>query len=126
MSQPHHQPDAHDEHTEDEYELCVRPHRAKIQELFEKLDADKSGELDTDELKAVVGLYQGEAYDEAEFMSWYDAHEEEGGGDGTISIKEFGWYLADCAECNPAKMAETLANFEETVDYVASRAADDA
>lgn len=47
----------------------------------------------------MVSLYQGEAYDEAEFMSWYDDHGEEDGGDGTISIKEFGWYVADCADC---------------------------
>ena len=40
---------------------------------------------------------------------------------GTISIKEFGWYIADCAECDLDKMPEILHSFEETVDYVMLR-----
>ena len=57
-------------------------------------------------------------------MSWYDAHGGDDGGDGTISVKEFGWCLADCAECDSIKMIETLARFEATVDVVQSRQAE--
>ena len=107
----------HHEPTEEElkYDNCAAPFMDKIKELFDKLDEDGSGDLDGDEMKEVVGLFQGSAFDEEEFMSWYDAHGE---SDGTIDLREFGWYLADCAECDPSKMEATIASFEETVDYV--------
>jgi hypothetical protein len=50
----------------------------------------------------------------------YDAHGE---ADGSIDIREFGWYLADQAGCDSSKMPEILETFEETVNYVMGRAA---
>jgi hypothetical protein len=75
-------------------------------------------ELDGDEMKEVVGLYQGYAFDEAEFMSWYDAHGEP---DGTVDPREFGWYIADQAGCDQAMMDSVLTSFEETAQYVQER-----
>ena len=43
---------------------------------------------------------------------------------GTLDLKEFGWYLADLSTCDDSKtFAEILDGFEEAIDYIMMRKA---
>ena len=42
---------------------------------------------------------QGEVVDESDFFGLYDVlHSGSSGPDGALDLREFGWYVADCAE----------------------------
>ena len=56
------------------YSSIVSRSRESIRTLFEKLDVDGSGWLDKSEVKEVVAKYKGEAFDEAQFLGWFDVH----------------------------------------------------
>ena len=115
--------EANEEYQTDMYDRRVEPHKEAIARIFGKLDEDKSGDLSGAEVEEVISLYQGTKYDHDEFMGWYDTHG--GNPDGTWDVKEFGWYIADCAECDPDKMEATIASFEESVDYVLDHKVED-
>lgn len=95
--------------------------------LFAKLDLNGSGYLEKTELKKVVERYNGEQFDEAEFMNWFDIHGSRGSRpDGKLDLKEFGWYLADVAKSFGGSDAETrkvlptaLAHFEKVAQQLA-------
>ena len=107
----------------DMYNRRVEPHKAAIKKLFDRLDADGSGQLSMDEVKEVVSFYEGEAFDEATFLEWYDTNHKEnvsqGGasGDSQIDLTEFGWYVATAAECDASKMAEVIDGISTAIDY---------
>lgn len=104
------------DYTDDMYKRRIEPHLPAINRLFDKLDKDKNGDLSGDEVEEIITVYQGEAYNHDDFMSWYDSHG--GNADGTWDVTEFGWYIADCAECEESKMVPVMEAFEEAIDYV--------
>ncbi|EOD07006.1 hypothetical protein EMIHUDRAFT_218762 [Emiliania huxleyi CCMP1516] len=81
-----------------------------IKAVFMKLDKDGSGSLDKSELKEVVEMYSGEAFDVEQFFEWYDTH---GKADSTVDLTEFGWYLADVALSFPDAKAAMPAVIQE-------------
>jgi Ca2+-binding EF-hand superfamily protein len=103
-------------YSEAQYAAVVEPHAAAVKSLFERIDADGSGCLSADELREFVIAAQGEEWDEDYFFDWYDAH-----GGRTVKLREFGWYLADCAACEPSQMGATVEGFGEAVEYVLMR-----
>eukprot|EP00325_Prymnesiales_sp_UTEX-LB-985_P031799 CAMPEP_0174731172 /NCGR_PEP_ID=MMETSP1094-20130205/57026_1 /TAXON_ID=156173 /ORGANISM="Chrysochromulina brevifilum, Strain UTEX LB 985" /LENGTH=326 /DNA_ID=CAMNT_0015933521 /DNA_START=64 /DNA_END=1044 /DNA_ORIENTATION=- len=110
------------------YDLCIGQHREAIEVLFRRLDVHgdhgADGHLSANELSNVVAFYHGEVFDAEEFFSWYDVHQADGqhhGPDGQLDLREFGWYIADCAHCDPNQMRHVLENFTEAVDYVLSK-----
>lgn len=115
------------------YDRRVEPHKYKIQQLFDRLDKDRSGQLEMDEIKEVVSTFEGEDFDEPTFLEWYDTNHEikskaDGGTgglttDGVIDIVEFGWYIADQASCEEEKMPPTIERMNETIDYILSKRA---
>lgn len=75
-------------------------------------------------LEDVVALYQGEAFDKDSFFEWYDVHHTgstENGPDGSLDLREFGWYIADCASCEDARMPSVITAFGEAIDYMISK-----
>ena len=70
-----------------------------------------------------MALYQGEAFDQASFFEWYDVHHDgaEHGPDGSLDLREFGWYIADCAGCVEASMPAVITAFSEAIDYIKSK-----
>jgi hypothetical protein len=87
-----------------------------IKAVFMKLDKDGSGSLDKSELKEVVEMYSGEAFDVEQFFEWYDTH---GKADSTVDLTEFGWYLADVALSFPdakAAMPAVIQEFDEQAE----------
>jgi len=107
------------------YDECVRPFKDKIKSVFEKLDADKNGVLSIGELREVLVVYQGEEFDEGTFFQWHDVHgrERHRGAGGMVDLHEFGWYIADCAECRVGTMDLVVNEFFDAADYVVSRTA---
>ena len=88
------------------FDPIVVGHRDAIKVVFDKLDKNKNGYLEKEELKDIVAKYQGEAFDADKFFGWYDTH---GPADHRIDVTEFGWYLADCAlELGGAEKAELV------------------
>ena len=62
----------------EERDEAWKKHESKVKEMFSKLDADKGGSLDVDELGEVVQFYEtscrdGE-YDEEKFFACAAAH----------------------------------------------------
>jgi len=108
-----------DDPSHDPYNAAVEPFQDQIKQLFEALDADNSGSLDGAEMKRVVEVYSGETFVEEDFLSWYDSNGDS--EDGEFDLTEFGWYIADCAECNLEKMEATIQSFKEAIEYVSSQ-----
>ena len=109
-------------YTNDMYDRIFKSHQDAVTELFEMLDVDDSKFVEIAEMKDVVAFYQGEAFVESDFLQWYDSngHLEAGEpvSDGKFDLKEFGWYIADCAECNPEKMPAEIKRFKECIEYI--------
>ena len=78
------------------YDKRVEQHLTRIKGLFNKLDTDKSGQLDGAEMKRVIELYSGEKFVYADFLGWYDSNGSK--GDGSFDVKEFGWSAVQPAE----------------------------
>ena len=74
---------------ETRYGHILEGHEAAIEALFKKIDADNDGHLVASELKGVVEKYTGEAFDEAQFFSWFDVHGAGGQPDSQLDLKEF-------------------------------------
>jgi len=99
------------------YDKRVEQHLVRIKGLFNKLDTDKSGKLDAAEMKRVIELYSGEKFVYDDFLGWYDSNGSH--GDGSFDVKEFGWYIADCAGIDvPEKMVSTMDEFEAAIKEV--------
>ena len=110
-------------HAADEakYGQILTGHEDAVDRLFAKMDVDEDEVLTKDELKEVVALYNGAAFDADKFFGWYDTHgsEASSGPDGTINQTEFGFYLADvaCSFPNPVEaMSGVIKEFDEKVD----------
>jgi len=107
------------------YDRPFNDHKEAITDLFELLDTDDSQYIEINEMKEVVTFYSGDAFVEADFLSWYDSNgssKDEGPeSDGKFDLKEFGWYIADCAECDSAKMPDEIAKFKAAIEYVNDR-----
>ena len=56
------------------FDPIVVGHRDAIKVVFDKLDKNKNGYLEKEELKDIVAKYQGEAFDADKFFGWYDTH----------------------------------------------------
>ena len=98
------------------YAAITRGLEDEIKAVFTKLDKDGSGSLDKSELKEVVEMYSGEAFDVEQFFEWYDTH---GKADSTVDLTEFGWYLADVALSFPdakAAMPAVIQEFDEQAE----------
>ena len=54
------------------FDPIVVGHRDAIKVVFDKLDKNKNGYLEKEELKDIVAKYQGEAFDADKFFGWYD------------------------------------------------------
>ncbi len=81
------------------YGPIVATQAEAIEKLFKQLDVNGDSKLVASELSAVVSQYTGTVFKEKEFMGWFDVHGASGKGDpdGSVDLKEFGWYLADVA-----------------------------
>ena len=75
------------------YEQCVQPCAKAIKSIFQKLDSNGDGLLSVSELREVLVVYQGEAFDEGTFFRWHDIHgrERHRGSGGQVDEHEFGW-----------------------------------
>lgn len=80
---------------EKRYDEVCEPHLGAIKDLFERLDRLPSdGHLTAKELKDVVTFYEGSAFDEEAFFSWYDSHHvldgpgDCSGPDGKVDVRE--------------------------------------
>ena len=103
-------------YTNDLYVRRVEAHKDAIAELFTLMDVDKSGFIEPSEMAKVVTVVSGYAFDEKEYLSWYDS--SEGKSDGKFDLQEFGWYICDLAECDAAKMESAITSFKEAINYV--------
>ena len=81
------------------YDPIVATQVAAIAEVYKLLDVNHDGQLQASELMTVVSQYTGLAFKENDFFSWYEKHgaSRMQGVDGQVSLKEFGWYMADVA-----------------------------
>ena len=95
-----------------QYQRRFDENKDAIKELFKALDTDGSGHVDVHELEPVATLLHGEAFVKEDYLSWYDSN---GKGDGKFDLKEFGWYVADCANCEADKMEEWIAKMKEAI-----------
>mmetsp|Transcript_36547 Transcript_36547/g.96451 ORF Transcript_36547/g.96451 Transcript_36547/m.96451 type:complete len:222 (+) Transcript_36547:111-776(+) len=110
-----------DGYTNDMYDRIFKANKDGVTELFEMLDTDESQFIEIKEMKDVVAFYQGEAFVESDFLAWYDSNANDDSGevsDGKFDLKEFGWYIADCAECVNDKMPEVIAEFKKAIEYI--------
>ena len=98
-----------------QYQRRFDENEAAIVSLFEALDADGSGYIDVGELEPVATLLHGEAFVKEDYLRWYDTN---GKGDGRFDLKEFGWYVADCADCQADQMAEWIQRMRESIATV--------
>ena len=103
-------------YTNDMYERRAGPHQEAIAKLFAKMDVDQSGFIEPSEMAKVVTVVSGYAFDEEEYLSWYDS--SGGRSDGKFDLKEFGWYIVDLAQCDEDKMLGAISDFDEAIDYV--------
>mmetsp|Transcript_2752 Transcript_2752/g.7653 ORF Transcript_2752/g.7653 Transcript_2752/m.7653 type:complete len:198 (+) Transcript_2752:25-618(+) len=103
-------------YTNDLYERRVAPWTSQIGELFASLDIDKSGFVEPAEMAKVITVVSGYAFDEEEYLSWYDSNG--GQSDGKLDLKEFGWYICDLAECEEDRMEKAIESFREAIHYV--------
>lgn len=115
-------------HEDAQYGPVLVGSQERIAALFYVLDLNSSKYLEKLELKKIVERYNGEKFNEAEFLSWFDVHGSRGSGpDGKLDLKEFGWYLADVARtfgasdeearnALPAVLAEFAAKAEQIAD----------
>ena len=71
------------------YDSIVVGFEKRICDLFEKLDANKNGILEAEEIRDIVSSYNGDdvVFDEKQFMNWFDV--ARGESDGKIGLKEF-------------------------------------
>ena len=53
------------------FDPIVVGHRDAIKVVFDKLDKNKNGYLEKEELKDIVAKYQGEAFDADKFFGWW-------------------------------------------------------
>ena len=81
------------------YEPIVAAQLEALKELYKLMDVNNDGQLQASELMTVVSQYTGSVFKENEFFNWYDKHGASSmqGVDGQVSLKEFGWYMADVA-----------------------------
>ena len=81
------------------YDPIVADQLEALKELYSLMDVNNDGHLQASELMTVVSQYTGSVFKENEFFNWYDKHGASSmqGVDGQVSLKEFGWYMADVA-----------------------------
>lgn len=81
------------------YDPIVAAQLEALKELYKLMDVNNDGQLQASELMTVVSQYTGSVFKENEFFNWYDKHGASSmqGVDGQVSLKEFGWYMADVA-----------------------------
>jgi Ca2+-binding EF-hand superfamily protein len=93
------------------YDPIVASQLEALKELYKLMDVNNDGNLQASELMTVVSQYTGSVFKENEFFNWYNKHGASSmqGVDGQVSLKEFGWYMADVAltfgEADDAKSA---------------------
>jgi len=99
------------------YDRPFQKFKKEITELFELLDTDDSGFIELAEMKEVCTLHHGEKFDEEAYLGWYDSNHAAGQkSDGKFDLKEFGWYIVDCAECDESKMPDEMTRFKESIE----------
>jgi len=108
------------EKTKELYQKVIAPYQKKVEDTFAKLDLDKDGVLSIDELRDVLMAVQGAEFSEEAFFRWHDVHgrERHFGSGGKVDLQEFGWYMADCAECQAGKMDLIVNEFVEAAGTV--------
>ena len=84
-----------------------------------------AGVLSISELRGVLRAVQGSDFSEEAFFRWHDVHgrERHFGSGGMVDRQEFGWYVADCAECQSGKMDLIVQEFADAVDSAAPQPA---
>ena len=111
-----------------------------LETAFHHLDVDGSGLLSVDEVKEAVAFYEGEAFDEATFLAWYDTNHaieverlgalrtdqlaSAGTADGQLDLTEFSWYLVEMAGADELKMGSVVEGFRDAIEYVAAKKKD--
>jgi len=98
-----------------QYQRRFDENREAITELFKSIDTDSSGYIDVGELEPVATLLHGEVFVKEDYLAWYDLN---GKGDGKFDLKEFGWYVADCAGCEADKMEEWVSKMRDSIAAV--------
>uniref|UniRef100_A0A7S3AIB8 EF-hand domain-containing protein n=1 Tax=Haptolina ericina TaxID=156174 RepID=A0A7S3AIB8_9EUKA len=95
--------------------------KKEVERLFFRLDVSGDGTLSMDEVKALVTFLEETAFDEKQFLEWWDVKGGvKGGGDKSIESMEFGWYVAYWAETSE-NMGSTIGKFNDAISYLHNR-----